>query len=453
MQLSTVKQVESQIYINFCCCRWRTISCSFIRPLLLLQVERKWNDLLDECSKYRDAMGEVADNISLGTALETLWSTMEGAGPPAAPKKRGRKKKLALETAASDATDSKPADSQLVMDQQLGSGIIDADMADACVTGADMADSGKSAASHHGTVPTAEQSVPDGKGSTAGIKKEPQIDQTDANQTNGILEQETAGVKPDVEAASMSGFNSKPPYNFSSIRSEDGQARGGAEVRGPVVDAATNSTSDVAASMTAAHSHMPDNNASVHAPSDAQAEVLLPIPHSTEQHKAGTDTVKAVPGLSSRHEGEPLPQQPSEGSAMTNLADAAALSLQAAETTATAASLTDAQTAQALTLAASDSAADPGSSQLAKDSAPSDKTDTGAAAAAKVAIQEAVKEAMAPVITESAEVRKLKRQLLDWHMANLEFANAAVLRTLSMRSWDQDDPYEIQGSHCFLPGA
>ncbi len=50
-------------------------------------------------------MGEVADNISLGTALETLWATIEGAPPPAPPKKRGRKKKLGLESAASDATD------------------------------------------------------------------------------------------------------------------------------------------------------------------------------------------------------------------------------------------------------------------------------------------------------------------------------------------------------------
>ncbi|KAL0056420.1 hypothetical protein WJX82_011141 [Trebouxia sp. C0006] len=41
------------------------------------EIEKKWNDLLDECSQYRDAMGEVADNISLGTALETLWATME----------------------------------------------------------------------------------------------------------------------------------------------------------------------------------------------------------------------------------------------------------------------------------------------------------------------------------------------------------------------------------------
>ena len=48
---------------------------------------------------------------------------------------------------------------------------------------------------------------------------------------------------------------------------------------------------------------------------------------------------------------------------------------------------------------------------------------------------------------------RLKRRLLDWHMANLEFANATTLHKLSMRSWDQDDPYEVQGSHCFLPGT
>ena len=394
-------------------------------------------------------MGEVADNISLGTALETLWSTMEGAGPPAAPKKRGRKKKLGLETAASDATDSKPAVSQPVTDQQLGSGTTYADMVDAHVAGADMTDSDRSAEFHQGTVHTAEQSVADGKGSTAGIKKEPQFEQTDANQTD---EQETADVKPDVEAASTSGFSSKAPNSSSNIKSEDGQATGAVnnDEVGEPVDAATNTTSDAAASMTAATGHMPNINASLHPPS-AVAEVLLPTLCSTEQHKAGTDTVKAVPGLSSRHEGEALP--PSEGSAVTSLAEAAALSLQAAETTATAAGLTDAQTAEALTLAASESAADPGSSQLTAASAPPDNTGSGAVAAAKAAIQEAVKEAMAPVITESAEVRKLKRQLLDWHMANLEFANAAVLRTLSMRSWDQDDPYEIQGSHCFLPGA
>jgi hypothetical protein len=52
----------------------------------------------------------------------------------------------------------------------------------------------------------------------------------------------------------------------------------------------------------------------------------------------------------------------------------------------------------------------------------------------------------------AAGMSVLERRLLDWHFANLEFANAAPLRTLSMRTWDQDDPHEMQGPHTFLPG-
>ncbi len=47
---------------------------------------------------------------------------------------------------------------------------------------------------------------------------------------------------------------------------------------------------------------------------------------------------------------------------------------------------------------------------------------------------------------------QLERRLLDWHFANLEFANAAPLSLLSLRTWDQDDPHEMQGAHTFLPG-
>lgn len=42
--------------------------------------------------------------------------------------------------------------------------------------------------------------------------------------------------------------------------------------------------------------------------------------------------------------------------------------------------------------------------------------------------------------------------LMQWHMANIEFANAAQLRCLSMLHWDLDDMYEHQGAHVFLPG-
>lgn len=81
------------------------------------------------------------------------------------------------------------------------------------------------------------------------------------------------------------------------------------------------------------------------------------------------------------------------------------------------------------------------------------------------------------------ELRLMERLLLDWHISNLEFANASEASSslwcsdessgrpygthdafsfpsrvcfqadkLSMRSWDQDDPFEFQGGHVFLPG-
>ena len=46
-----------------------------------------------------------------------------------------------------------------------------------------------------------------------------------------------------------------------------------------------------------------------------------------------------------------------------------------------------------------------------------------------------------------------ERQLYDWHLANLEYANAGLLTKLSLAFWDQDDPYEMGGDHCFLPGG
>ena len=39
------------------------------------------------------------------------------------------------------------------------------------------------------------------------------------------------------------------------------------------------------------------------------------------------------------------------------------------------------------------------------------------------------------------------RQVLDWHFANLEFANATPLSELSLKHWDQDDEFEFTGNH------
>ncbi|XP_027354848.1 lysine-specific histone demethylase 1 homolog 2 isoform X2 [Abrus precatorius] len=46
-----------------------------------------------------------------------------------------------------------------------------------------------------------------------------------------------------------------------------------------------------------------------------------------------------------------------------------------------------------------------------------------------------------------------EKQLFDWHLANLEYANAGCLSNLSAAYWDQDDPYEMGGDHCFLAGG
>lgn len=48
---------------------------------------------------------------------------------------------------------------------------------------------------------------------------------------------------------------------------------------------------------------------------------------------------------------------------------------------------------------------------------------------------------------------KEEKELLDWHLANLEYANAGCLSDLSAAYWDQDDPYEMGGDHCFLAGG
>lgn len=46
-----------------------------------------------------------------------------------------------------------------------------------------------------------------------------------------------------------------------------------------------------------------------------------------------------------------------------------------------------------------------------------------------------------------------ERHLLDWHFANLEFANATELKNLSLRHWDQDDAFELSGAHCTIRGG
>jgi monoamine oxidase len=51
------------------------------------------------------------------------------------------------------------------------------------------------------------------------------------------------------------------------------------------------------------------------------------------------------------------------------------------------------------------------------------------------------------------QLKEKERQTYDWHMANLEFANAAQCDNLSLRQWDQDDPYDFTGDHVVIPGG
>ncbi|XP_004250050.1 protein FLOWERINGUS D isoform X2 [Solanum lycopersicum] len=50
-------------------------------------------------------------------------------------------------------------------------------------------------------------------------------------------------------------------------------------------------------------------------------------------------------------------------------------------------------------------------------------------------------------------VNEEEMSLFNWHLANLEYANAGLISKLSLAFWDQDDPFDMGGDHCFLPGG
>lgn len=58
-----------------------------------------------------------------------------------------------------------------------------------------------------------------------------------------------------------------------------------------------------------------------------------------------------------------------------------------------------------------------------------------------------------PLVNGDPEKIALARRVFDWHQANLEFANAAVLRDVSLKYWDQDDPDEMLGPHTWVAGG
>ena len=56
-------------------------------------------------------------------------------------------------------------------------------------------------------------------------------------------------------------------------------------------------------------------------------------------------------------------------------------------------------------------------------------------------------------LPEVEHAARAARQMFEWHLANLEFANACRLEDCSLLHWDQDDPNELPGPHCFVPGC
>ena len=51
------------------------------------------------------------------------------------------------------------------------------------------------------------------------------------------------------------------------------------------------------------------------------------------------------------------------------------------------------------------------------------------------------------------EKRQKAKDIYNWHIANMEFANASRARELSLMQWDQDDAYDFSGDHVVVRGG
>ncbi|KAK9458606.1 flavin-containing amine oxidoreductase-domain containing protein [Lipomyces oligophaga] len=54
------------------------------------------------------------------------------------------------------------------------------------------------------------------------------------------------------------------------------------------------------------------------------------------------------------------------------------------------------------------------------------------------------------IVRKVCELTDQDLRLLNWHYANLEYANASAVHNLSLGSWDQDDGNEFAGKHCMV---
>ena len=289
-----------------------------------MQVEKKWNDLLDECSKYRDAMGEVADNISLGTALETLWATMEVAPPPPPPKKRGRKKKLGLDPAGSDATGAQIEEAA----PEAASEQATTQLAAVMSTDVDMA-----AADDAQMTDQAAAEEPDMQPAVNGATDARHVKQKSAQINAEELSLHVSTDTHVLDGPAGNGFVKQDPSDVSDTQGaasvlDDAPQRPGVLL--PTSSKAENSSSDLvssdksnvtmlAAPVTDGHSSLPAANQHAAALQNGQhntvgaqqslmhavrSDAELPNGINTDEHKT-TDTLKAVPGLASRHEDTP----------------------------------------------------------------------------------------------------------------------------------------------------
>lgn len=438
------------------------------------QVEKKWNDVLDECSKYRDAMGEVADNISLGTALETLWETLE-TSVPAAAKKRGRKKKIVTDTDTYAVTAELPL-------AEAGAGSMPSPQLEAMDGVAVLPMSTQHVNVEQAASAAAESAVPQstpmsGQGlQTATLTKQHVADEA-TKPTAALQSTSNAGTGPANAGVDGQGSLLELMQTDTASQQPGGPTH---DMAGPAATAGVSPTSQ------AVHANKPRNGqlqlaaagagASVSSVSSKPRQQLdnqtsleshqtnLPMPASdrgcTCAAADSKDTVtcdmhsRPVPSmpLNGMANLDPLPTALDSNQGLVH----APVAVHASTHTGLESTVDSSLEPSALTQLqqrsndpASDTAMLQGEDSTQLEAGPSGRSEEAASGAAAGAAAEA--EAAADTLN-SAGMQKLKRQLLDWHMANLEFANAAMLGTLSMRSWDQDDPFEIQGSHCFLPG-
>lgn len=59
------------------------------------------------------------------------------------------------------------------------------------------------------------------------------------------------------------------------------------------------------------------------------------------------------------------------------------------------------------------------------------------------------------VLSETRDelVGDAQQRLFQWHIANIEFANAMLADKLSVSKWSLDDAFDFDGDHVWLPGG